>query len=160
ASALALQPQTGKILVAGQLTSAAGPDFCLARYTADGKLDTASFGFSGKITTDFNGGQDYGRALVVQPDGKNVLVGNSNKQKDLVVMARYTIDGLPDLNFGTQGKVTIDFPGAKDYGADVALQADGKIVVAAVTVDVGTDPGDFALARFDGAGKPDPTFGT
>ena len=52
-------------------------DFALARYNADGSLDS-SFGNDGKLTTDFAGQQDWARALAIQPDNKIVLVGTTS----------------------------------------------------------------------------------
>jgi hypothetical protein len=52
-------------------------DFALARYNADGSLDS-SFGNNGKLTTDFDGQQDSARALAIQPDNKIVLVGTTS----------------------------------------------------------------------------------
>ena len=55
-------------------------------------------------------------------------------------VARYNTDGSLDVNFGTGGLVTTNFGGI-DFGSAVALQKDGKIVVA------GRSSGDFAVAR-------------
>ena len=55
-----------------------------------------------------------------------------------------------DTSFGSGGRQTTDFGGGQR--ADVALQADGKIVVA------GEAGGDFALARFNADGSLDPAF--
>jgi hypothetical protein len=48
---------------------------------------------------------------------------------DLAIV-RYTTDGSLDTSFGTGGSLTTDFNGSGDLGKDVAIQADGKIVVA------------------------------
>src|SRR5262245_35869100 len=58
AFAVAIQVD-GKIVVGGKATTASGDDFALARYTSEGVLDIAAFGSgTGKVTTDFNGGND------------------------------------------------------------------------------------------------------
>jgi len=129
---IALQPD-GRIVVAG----ASGGDVALARYDADGTLDT-SFGEDnggskkGWVVTDF-GGYDTTYALALQPDGKP-LVAVNNEQGDFI-LARYTADGALDTGFGTAGIVTTDTE--CDSGTDstyrahtLALQADGKILVA------------------------------
>src|SRR5262249_53663986 len=71
ARAVAVQSD-GKIVIAG----ASGGDFALVRYTTDGSLDT-SFGAGGTVLTDFGGGTDLARGLVLQPDGKIVAVGRT-----------------------------------------------------------------------------------
>ena len=72
--AVAIQPD-GKIVVAGTATTAQGGyDFGVARYNPDGTLDT-SFGSGGKVTTDFNGGEDAIQGIVIMPDGKIVAAG-------------------------------------------------------------------------------------
>src|SRR4029450_4467005 len=62
----------GRIVVAGS----GDGDFAVARYNADGSLDT-SFSGDGKQTTDL-GGSDDGRAVAIQADGRIVVVGSSN----------------------------------------------------------------------------------
>ncbi|MEQ4720651.1 hypothetical protein [Nonomuraea sp. B19D2] len=118
---------------------------------APGDLDP-SFGSGGKVTTDFGGGDDVPTGMVVQPDGKIVVVGRTNS---LFALARYNSDGSLDSGFGVGGKVTTDFGGDDEANA-VALQADGKIVVAG---DGGLT-GDFALARYNTDGTLDPNFGS
>jgi len=147
--AVALQ-KDGKIVVAG-VTAGLYPlpsDFAVARYNKDGNLDM-SFGVGGKVINDF-GGNDEGLAVVLQKDGKIVVAGESD---DDFAIARYNTDGSLDLTFGTGGKVTTDFGGV-DEGRAVALQKDGKIVVA------GASDGDFAVARYNTDGSLDLTFGT
>ncbi len=72
-------------------------------------------------------------------------------------VARYNAGGILDTSFGTGGKVTTNF-GGDDRGFSVALQDDGKIVVAGTKFAGGS--GDFALARYNAAGSLDATFGT
>ncbi len=142
----------GKIVVAGSADQSAAPgseiDFALARYNADGSLDS-SFGNGGKQTTDFAGGDDAGRAVAVQADGKIVVVGTSGGD---FALARYNADGSLDRSFGNGGKQTTDFAGGGDAGHGVAVQADGKIVVA------GSYTRGFALARYNADGSLDSSF--
>jgi uncharacterized delta-60 repeat protein len=74
-------------------------DFLVARFNANGTLDT-SFGSSGRITTDFAGGVDAAKGLVVQPDGKFVVTGHawSGSSWD-IALARYNADGTLDYDF-------------------------------------------------------------
>ena len=136
----------GKILVAGTSNS----DFALVRYNADGSLDT-EFDADGKQTTDFGTGSDFGNSLALQADGKILVARTSNGD---FALARYNTDGSPDDSFDGDGTLTTDFGGAEDRGQSVALQSNGKIVVAGWA-----DGGDnFAVARYDTDGSLDVTF--
>src|SRR5262249_6756482 len=61
----------GKLVAAGTSYNASNEDFALARYNADGSLDT-SFNGSGKVTTAIGSGDDYASDVVLQPDGRLV----------------------------------------------------------------------------------------
>jgi uncharacterized delta-60 repeat protein len=158
ATALALQPD-GKIVVAGvTLTSDSGSgfDMALARYLPNGRLDT-SFSGDGKVTTTFgSGGDDGPSALALQADGKIVVAGSSNARGTYdFALARYRPNGSLDPAFGSGGKVLTDFGGSDGVSA-LALQPDGKIVVAGVSDANGSD--DFALARYRADGALDTSF--
>ncbi len=75
-------------------------------------------------------------------------------------LARYKLkpDGTLDTSFGSGGKVTTDLGGIQDAAFALAIQADGKLVAAGVS-DVGGSS-DFALARYNTDGTPDPSFGS
>ncbi|WFP52110.1 cadherin domain-containing protein [Methylomonas sp. EFPC3] len=145
----------GKILVAGSY----GNDFMLMRFNSNGSVDT-SFGTSGVVTTDFSGGSDTARSMVVQADGKIVLAGqayNSTTYADFAV-ARYNSNGSLDTSFNGTGKVTIDVgTNSTDQGYGVALQSDGKIVLSGFTNAAGTT--DNALVRLNANGSLDTSFG-
>lgn len=120
----------GKIVVFGTTTGATGADFALARYNANGSLDT-SFGTDGKVTVDF-GGNEFGANVVVQADGKIVVIGGDFGR---ALVARYHADGTADASF--------DGAAIPFFGFGGALQADGKIVAVGGT-------GQVALARLLG----------
>src|SRR4051794_23755500 len=113
---------------------------------APGDLDV-SFSGDGKQTTDF-GGSDAATSVAVQTDGKIVVAGSSGGN---FALARYGADGTLDASFSGDGLVTTDL-GGTDAGQDVAIQADGKIVVA------GSSGGSFAVARYTAAGGLDTSF--
>ncbi|MCA1679598.1 MAG: hypothetical protein LC777_11945 [Actinobacteria bacterium] len=141
-SDVALQTD-GKILAVGSSASGGAPrDFALARYSADGSLDTA-FSGDGKQTSDF-GGNDVGNGVALQPDGRIVVAGGNGD----FALARYSPDGSLDTSFSGDGQLTTDF-GGPDRGNDVALQPDGKIVVAGSALNA-----FVGLARYEGAGTP------
>ena len=85
ASALALQPN-GDIVAAGTAGSSSSQSFALARYGQGGQLDP-SFGTGGLVTTSFGNVTLGLNAMVLQSDGKSVVVGNVNQAS--MVMARY-----------------------------------------------------------------------
>lgn len=141
ADAMAVQPD-GKILVAGAAYFAdTMADFALARYNADGTLDT-SFGDQGVVTTDFAGQHDLIGSIVVQADGKILAAGTGSGSR----LARYLPNGTLDATFGTGGKVMLAFGG----GSVMKQQSDGKIVLAT----------GFEVTRLLADGTPDPNFGT
>ncbi len=151
-----------KLVVAGYSTNNGNfYDFLLVRYNSDGSLDT-SFDTDGIVITDFSL-RDYGRAVLIQPDGKIIVTGDTahsvmmNLYFDFAV-ARYNSDGSLDTSFDTDGKVTTDLGSYWDETCCIALQSDNKIVVAGQTWN-GNDY-DLALTRYNGDGSVDNNFGT
>ncbi len=147
---MALQSD-GKIVVGGSTDDPAqGDNFAIVRYTADGKLDTA-FGDGGKVSTDFGGKSDVANAIAVQPDSRIVAVGTSHGTStgDNIAIARYTAIGQLDTAFGDGGKVSSDLGSPSDRANAMALQSDGKIVVAGVTSDA-TQGYNVAIVRYHG----------
>jgi uncharacterized delta-60 repeat protein len=154
AFSVALQDD-GKIIAAGQSLTGSYYDFAVVRYNSDGSLDT-SFNGTGKVTTAIGSADDHGNCVAIQGDGKIVVAGTSfiGSSNDFAVV-RYNSDGSLDAAFNGTGKVTTDITGL-DYASSVALQGDGKIVVAGGTSD-GSNY-DFALVRYLGScAAPTPT---
>src|SRR5439155_10568876 len=120
-----------KLVVAGAAYSnVTAGDFALARYNPDGSLDS-TFGASGKVMTEFGFGWDVANALALQPDGKIVVAGSAYSGPDHdFAIARYNSDGSLDTSFNGTGKVITSIGPGNDYANSVALQPDGKIVVA------------------------------
>ncbi|HIK09829.1 MAG TPA: DUF4347 domain-containing protein, partial [Oscillatoriaceae cyanobacterium M33_DOE_052] len=149
AEAIAIQPD-GKIVIAGRHYN-----FIVGRYNSNGSLDGSFSG--GRIGTDFAGGTDQGYAMVLQPDGKIVVAGlaNNGSNNDFAV-ARYNSDATLDTSFNTTGKVTTAIGSSNDQGYAIALQSDGKIVVAG-SANNGSN-NDFALTRYNSDGTLDTSF--
>jgi uncharacterized delta-60 repeat protein len=159
---IALLPNE-KIVAAGYVISPhsieGGRDFALARYHKDGRLD-ASFGIEGRLTTDFFGGEDGARAIIVLPDRKILALGYANRRgenKGIFAAVRYNQDGSLDSSFGNNGKFTNDFLGRGGRANAAVLQPDGKIVLAGL-VRAG-NYSDFGLMRLNPDGTLDSTFG-
>lgn len=160
ARAVVIQPD-GKIVVAGVAYNGANTDFAVVRYDANGSLDTA-FGGGGIVITDF-GASDEAFAVAVYPvTGEIVVVGQTaSRAVPDFALARYTSGGTLDAAFDTDGMQTTSFGDGVDAAYSVAIQGDGKIVVAGITDSVSGDGvnNDFALARYDANGVLDATFG-
>ncbi|MBK6370284.1 MAG: T9SS type A sorting domain-containing protein [Flavobacteriales bacterium] len=153
-TSVTIQPD-GKIVVAGESNNGTDDDFALARYTTDGSLDN-SFGVNGKETTAFGTGDDIGQSIAIQPDGSIVVAGGANNGTDSdFAVARYNTDGTLDNSFSGDGKMTTDF-GTDDYGRSVAIQPDGKVVVAGYSNNGLYS--DLSLARYNTDGTLDNTF--
>ena len=164
-SGMALQADGKIVMVGGRFT-----DFILARFNADGSLDT-SFGVGGgKVITDMGSGfrQEEALAVAIQADGKIVVVGHTAidaapPAPDLpatFALARYNTDGSLDTSFGTGGRVSGNVNG---IARSVAIQPDGKIVLAGdfeLALSNGTFVSEFTVARFNANGSLDLAFGT
>jgi uncharacterized delta-60 repeat protein len=137
----------GKIAAAGQVFGTTSA-FALARYNPDGTLDPG-FGIGGTVTTSF-ASSGTAAALVAQPGGALVAAGTADPgtgSSDDFALARYQDDGSLDSSFGTGGTVTTDFGGGTDVARALAVQADGKLLVAGSPNESGFGS-DFALARY------------
>jgi uncharacterized delta-60 repeat protein len=154
----------GKVVVAGYSYSdaSASTDFALARYNPDGTLDS-TFNSTGKVLTDLSGSgnTDAAQAVAIDSNGKIVVAGYSNASGISYdfALARYNRDGTLDRSFNSTGKVLTDFSGSGsgDVAYALALQSDGKIVVAGLS-DASGIPYDFALARYNPDGTLDSAF--
>jgi uncharacterized delta-60 repeat protein len=148
-----------KLAAAGLSSSlATSGDFAVVRYNPDGTLDP-TFGAGGKVTTDFNTGDDAARALALQSDGKLVAAGSATTDSGLdFAVVRYNANGSPDLRFGTAGKATTEVAGTFDVATAVVVQPNGKIVLGGQGIN--SDGSDFDLVRYRQNGTLDPTFGT
>ena len=158
AYAAAIQ-KDGKIVVSGSAFNYASNsrEFAIARYNADGNLDTL-FDNDGKQTTNFGASENYAYSIAFQSNGKIVVAGYANVNGDSydLAIARYNINGSPDNTFDSDGKLTTTF-GSVDHNPNaVAIQKDGKIVAESDRYD-GSNY-DFAIARYNKDGSPDKTF--
>lgn len=131
-------------------------------YAQPGSLD-GTFGTGGKVTTAIGNNNASGHSVAIQSDGKIVVAGTTYNGVDIggdadFALARYSMDGSLDNSFGVSGKVTTDFSTSYDYGYAVAIQSDGKIIMAGCTYPDGSSV-VFALARYNTDGTLDNAFG-
>jgi len=146
AYAVAVQAD-GKIMAAGYIrSSSASRDSALVRYNPNGSLDT-TFNDDGWLTTAVSSGDDFINAVVLQSDGKILAAGYAdNGGYGGFALERYNPDGSLDTTFSDDGLINTAFGFGSDLAYALALQADGKIVVAGYAWN-GSDY-DFALARY------------
>ena len=157
ARALALQPD-GKIVVAGTCLNGPVYNFCLARYLPNGALDT-SFNGNGKFFSVVGSGGSFAHALALQPDGKIIVAGYCYNGTADFCLARYLSSGAPDTSFGNAGSVITAIGSDADFAEALALQPDGKIVVAGhCRSNINTQ--DFCVARYLPTGALDASFNT
>ncbi len=178
AEAVILQ-EDGKIVVVGYAYLSGNSDFALVRYYSNGNLDS-SFGNNGKVTTAAGPDNDYARSVALQPDGKIIVVGTTYKLDNsrcynpfyfpASIVIRYNSNGSIDSSFGQNGKLIFNINQNFDNANAVALQPDGKILVAGTAYDncscddyyggLYCSSSFFVITRFNSNGNPDSSFGT
>src|SRR5437899_2029716 len=155
------------ILVTGHSKIGGRFVIALAQYTSSGALDS-TFGSSGIVTTAVGSLDADAAALAVQVDGKIVaagLAGNAVTNVWDVALVRYNANGSLDTTSGVGGStgiVTTDIGSSSHYANPVALQADGKIVVAGnAFANPSANTSDIAVLRYNTDGTLDTTgFGS
>lgn len=145
---LALQSD-GKIVAAGDVDD--GHWFALARFNADGTLDT-TFGQGGEVMPGMSPGIERAFAVAVQADSKIVALGEIDDSTGVsFALARFKANGDLDETFGTGGRVFTNFDTAAT-GTSLVIQPDQRIIAAGFTGH------QFALARYLSDGTLDPSF--
>ena len=92
------------------------------------------FGNNGRLTTEFSIYDDKAFAVIVQPDQKILVAGQSENGADTdIAIARYLPDGRLDKDFNVTGQVTVAVGSGNDSGHALTIQEDGKIIVAGTT---------------------------
>lgn len=154
AQATAVQPD-GKIVVAGYTNVLGSSDFFILRFNVNGSLDS-SFDNDGRVILS-GSGNDRALAVALQLDGKIVVAGTTDVSgnNDFLII-RLTANGSVDGTFGSSGRQVINGFGGNEQAQAVALQTDGRIVVAGYTNAAGTN--DFAVARLNTNGSLDISF--
>ncbi len=159
ANAMSLQPD-GKILLAGGCypPATSANSFCFARLNADGSLDSGFDGPSnvgnGKVILPVGATSEVIYAMALQPDGKIVLAGGCVVTGQYYFcMARLNADGSLDASFDSagipsNGKFILPLGAGDDNARAIALQPDGKILVAGYCDNGGNS--DFCVARVHG----------
>ncbi|MBE7174059.1 MAG: T9SS type A sorting domain-containing protein [Williamsia sp.] len=159
----------GKIVLGGYTFNQAPKTFqsdidaLLIQLNGNGSFDN-TFGSNGVQVFTKRGTDEYINSIALQSDNKLVLAGNTGTANvttaNNILLIRTLPSGALDKTFNSVGYTTTDIQNkSADFGTDVTLQTDGKIVVGAYI-----NPGEGAvqnfLLRYNANGKPDATFGT
>jgi uncharacterized delta-60 repeat protein len=167
AEAVAIQGD-GKIVVAGRIGGTLGAGFAIARYNADGTLDTTFGGMivhgkkvdQGRVITNFFPAGQYNytaaTSVLIQPDGKIVAAGyaSSSSSQHFFAVARYNTDGTLDTTFGSEGEA-VSTSTISVASVAMAIDAGGRIIVEGSSSTSGQ-----AVACFTPSGTLDTSFGT
>ncbi|MFA5832210.1 MAG: T9SS type A sorting domain-containing protein [Bacteroidota bacterium] len=163
AGSVVIQPD-GKIIVAGYCHNGSYDVFAVVRYNVNGSLDN-SFGpdLTGIVKTSIGPANAYASSVTIQSDGNIVVAGHAlgyaGTNGDIAVV-RYTSTGALDNTFGTGGIVMTAVGPVDDIANCVAIQSDGKIIVAgSAQMSAEHNSYDFAVVRYNGDGTLDGGFG-
>lgn len=152
----------GKILVSGDAQDGTNAGVILARYNSNGSPDTS---FQNGVKTGIGGQSGCAWDLALQSDGK-ILVGGRTPDINLTtgdpvdiefLLARFDANGALDTSFSGDGVVTTSFGGTASEGDSIAVQSNGKILLAGSQTTAGVS--HFAVARYLPDGSLDDGFG-
>lgn len=150
-----VQPD-GKIIAAGNVGVTSNYDVGVVRYNEDGSLDP-TFGLGGMVIIEASNFKSFAEDIALQADGKILLAGRIFNDISFVsssLLIRLLPNGTLDNDFGTGGIVSALHNGEDNNAEAIALQQDGKILIA------GHHEDRFAVMRFNSDGSVDNTFGT
>jgi len=118
----------------------------------------STFGEDGVVTTSLDHFGDAAKAVIIDKNNKILVAGASDNGANLdFSLARYNENGTLDKTFSNDGVVTTQIGRDDDQAQAIALQENGKIIVAGYAFN-GQDS-DFALARYNSDGSLDLEFG-
>ncbi len=160
--------QGSQIVIAGYASFGNGGDFTVMRLNSDGSFDT-TFDGDGKFNAA-NVSNDYTAAMALTDNGNRILLAgyaaNNVSGIDIqdVVLVQVTANGVLDASFGTGGRVQTNLSGetvvpSEDTAQSMAVQADGKILVASQTRSLESNGTDVAVTRYLANGSLDTSFG-
>jgi uncharacterized delta-60 repeat protein len=148
----------GSIFAAGYTLIGSNMDFAVAKYNSSGILDN-TFDTDGIAITPFYSNAEYASKVLIQSDGKIVVLGSTVQNSDYdFAMVRYNPDGTYDNTFNSNGFITPFFSGNfNEYGNTAILQNDGKILMAGMN---NSTFNDFIVGRINTDGSMDNSFGS
>ncbi len=139
------------------LKTSKSANFAESLLASPGDLDP-TFGPVGFVITSLSPGMDRAFAIARQPDGKIILAGtrNQNSSASNIGLVRYNPNGSLDTSFDGDGIVTTQVGTTGTEASAVAVQPDGKIVVAGISTISGT--GFYTIVRYNPNGSLDTSF--
>lgn len=153
----------GRIILGSSYYNGNNRDFILACFNPDGSIDD-SFGNNGTTFTPIGNFEDICFAIAMQPDGKLLAAGGSNKSLGAFdynfALVRYNPDGTIDNSFGNSGVAITEIGLCNSIAYSIAVQQDGRILLAGEAQDSLFAFNDFAVVRYNEDGSLDNTFGT
>jgi uncharacterized delta-60 repeat protein len=160
AESVKIQPD-GKIVVAGYSYVGPAPtksDLVLLRYNSNGSLDS-SFGSGGKVVADLGSNHDEATSLVIQPDGKILVVGTDGIGQSSatdIALVRYNSDGSLDTSFGADTGAALSGPAFfVEDGSPTVLNARAAVHDAELAAAGSYSGASLMLARHGGADSLD-----
>ncbi len=156
----ALVQSDGKIVLAGACGNGGVYLYCALRLLANGSVDTG-FGQSGKVLATASGSV---QAVAIQPDGKLLLAGQCAHTVGMFLkgdfcLLRLAANGAMDTGFGSGGQVLTTVGNYGNMAYAIAVQPDGRIVVAGSCGNGGNNSAaDICVQRFTAEGALDTTF--
>jgi uncharacterized delta-60 repeat protein len=160
----------GKIYVSGFHNTGLKYNYALVRYTSTGTEDL-TFSTDGIESLSISSEDDIANCMMFQPDGKLLMAGYSGLKSDYgyplysngkISIARYDVNAQSlDPTFNSTGFNTLDIQAGPEQITCMAIQSDGKIVVAGESKSSNSSSSymDFFVARFNADGTLDNTFG-
>ncbi|MDH5325722.1 MAG: hypothetical protein OEY58_09700 [Gammaproteobacteria bacterium] len=147
----------GKVLMVGSVTR----DLAMYRFNLDGSVDT-TFNNDGKVVynsteSSFGKSEEAAYAVRIQPDGKILLAGLYSYFGREIGLWRFNENGSLDTSFSALSQPIT--PDLADFAYALALQSDGKIIVAGKSGLSADGIYNMTLWRFDSRGRWDITFG-
>ena len=154
--AVAVQPD-GKIVAAGGTFNGPNSEVLLVRLNPDGAFDANFAGGDGVATYAAANTSVGAKTLAVQDDGRIVVAGGIviGASLDLIVM-RFNANGFIDTSFGPVGILLYGDPTQNESAKAMALQPDGRILVAGIANNGSNDDG--LLLRYTPEGQLDAEF--
>jgi uncharacterized delta-60 repeat protein len=137
----------GKIVVAGSIGNPPSNNIIIVRYNINGDLDS-TFDSDGIVITSMVASYNPRYSVALQNDGKILITGSINNGSNFdFALVRLNTNGSLDNTFDTDGYLITSIGTGQDFGGPIAVQSDGKIVVAGYSYN-GTDY-DFAVVRYN-----------
>jgi uncharacterized delta-60 repeat protein len=141
----------GNLVIGGSSYNGSDYDFATVCIDTNGVVVT-SFGTNGMTRYNQLNYNDTSEDLIISENDKIFMVGGSGLDFTVACIGG---NGLIDSSFGTNGWVRTNISG-DDYGMDIALQKDGKIVVGGEAGNGGNYR--FATVRYTSAGTLDTSY--